>query len=158
MITPPPGVRIWLAAGVTDMRCGFDGLAAMVQQKLALDPFSGQLFVFRGRRGKHTTFYIQFASVDDCLSVASVVWSDTASLSTSARTRALRARDTRLAEFTKRSMMIRQPRRRRCLDVLRTHPHRGGVPWDLEPFTRVGDIGAIHLQNGNVLIGVVTDV
>jgi len=51
MITPPPGVRIWVAAGVTDMRRGFDGLAAMVQQKLALDPFSGQLFVFRGRRG-----------------------------------------------------------------------------------------------------------
>ena len=49
MIAPPPGVRVWLAAGVTDMRRGFDGLAAMVQQNLALDPFSGQLFVFRGR-------------------------------------------------------------------------------------------------------------
>ena len=33
------------------MRRGFDGLAAMVQQQLAEDPFSGQLFVFRGRRG-----------------------------------------------------------------------------------------------------------
>ena len=87
MITPPPGVRIWLAAGVTDMRRGFDGLAAMAQQNLALAPFSGQLFVFRGRRGKHTTFYIQFASVDDCLSVASIVWSDTAGLPTSARQR-----------------------------------------------------------------------
>ena len=51
MIAPPPGVRVWLAAGMTDMRRGFDGLAAMVQQNLALDPFSGQLFVFRGRRG-----------------------------------------------------------------------------------------------------------
>ena len=51
MIAPPPGVRVWLAAGVTDMRRGFDGLAAMVQRNLALDPFSGQLFVFRGRRG-----------------------------------------------------------------------------------------------------------
>src|ERR1700727_2359853 len=51
MIALPPGVRIWLAAGVTNMRRGFDGLAAMVQQKLARDPFSGQLFVFRGRRG-----------------------------------------------------------------------------------------------------------
>jgi transposase len=40
MITPSPGVRIWLAAGVTDMRRGFDGLAAMMQQKVALDPFS----------------------------------------------------------------------------------------------------------------------
>ena len=51
MITPGPGVRIWVAAGVTDMRRGFDGLAAMVQQQLGQDPFSGALFLFRGRRG-----------------------------------------------------------------------------------------------------------
>ena len=51
MIAPPPGVRVWLAAGVTDMRKGFDGLAALVQQHLGQDPFSGQLFAFRGRRG-----------------------------------------------------------------------------------------------------------
>ena len=38
-------------AGVTDMRKGFDGLAALVQTALADDPFSGHLFVFRGRRG-----------------------------------------------------------------------------------------------------------
>ncbi len=43
--------RIWLACGATDMRKGFDGLAAIVQLQLAEDPFSGQLFVFRGRRG-----------------------------------------------------------------------------------------------------------
>lgn len=51
MIAPPPNVRIWLAAGPTDMRKGFDGLAALVQRQLGQDPFSGQLFVFRGRRG-----------------------------------------------------------------------------------------------------------
>ena len=34
MITPPPGARVWLAAGVTDMRKGFDGLAMLVQEKL----------------------------------------------------------------------------------------------------------------------------
>jgi len=33
------------------MRCGFDGLAAIVQDKLKEDPFSGHVFVFRGRRG-----------------------------------------------------------------------------------------------------------
>jgi transposase len=33
------------------MRRGMDSLAAQVQQKLAADPFSGQVFVFRGRRG-----------------------------------------------------------------------------------------------------------
>lgn len=38
-------------AGVTDMRTGFDGLAAPVQLTLSEAPFSGQLFVFRGRRG-----------------------------------------------------------------------------------------------------------
>jgi transposase len=51
MITPPPGTRVWLAVGVTDMRKGFDGLAMLVQDKLQRDPFSGQIFVFRGRRG-----------------------------------------------------------------------------------------------------------
>ena len=51
MIAPGAGVRIWLAAGVTDMRCGFDGLAALVERQLGKDPFSGQLFLFRGRRG-----------------------------------------------------------------------------------------------------------
>jgi len=51
MIALPAGVKVWLAAGATDMRNGFDGLAGLVQTQLADDPFSGQLFVFRGRRG-----------------------------------------------------------------------------------------------------------
>jgi transposase len=51
MMAPPPGVCVWLAAGVTDMRKGFDGLAMLVQQQLGQDPFSGHLFVFRGKRG-----------------------------------------------------------------------------------------------------------
>ena len=51
MIGPPAGTRVWLAAGVTDMRRGFDGLAAIVQDKLLEDPFSGHVFVFRGKRG-----------------------------------------------------------------------------------------------------------
>ena len=45
------GARIWLVAGHTDMRKGFDGLAALVQVQLKQDPFSGQVFIFRGRRG-----------------------------------------------------------------------------------------------------------
>ena len=44
-------MRVWLAAGATGMRRGFDGLARQVQEALGQDPFSGQLFVFRGRRG-----------------------------------------------------------------------------------------------------------
>lgn len=51
MIGLPTGTRVWLAAGVTDMRRGFDGLAAIVQDKLQEDPFSGHVFAFRGRRG-----------------------------------------------------------------------------------------------------------
>lgn len=51
MIGPPGSVRVWLAAGITDMRKGFDGLAALIQQTLTEDPFSGQVFVFRGKRG-----------------------------------------------------------------------------------------------------------
>jgi len=51
MIGLPSGTRIWLAAGLTDMRRGFDGLAALVQSALAQEPFSGHVFVFRGRRG-----------------------------------------------------------------------------------------------------------
>jgi transposase len=47
----PNGARVWLACGITDLRNGFDGLAGLVQTKLAGDPFLGQLFVFRGRRG-----------------------------------------------------------------------------------------------------------
>ncbi|EED3330888.1 IS66 family insertion sequence element accessory protein TnpB [Salmonella enterica subsp. enterica] len=51
MINFPAGSRIWLVAGVTDMRCSFNGLAAKVQNTLRADPFSGHLFIFRGRRG-----------------------------------------------------------------------------------------------------------
>jgi transposase len=51
MIGLPAGTRVWIAAGSTDMRRGFDGLAAIVQNTLDLNPFSGHVFVFRGRRG-----------------------------------------------------------------------------------------------------------
>ena len=51
MIGMPVGTRVWLAAGVTDMRKGMDGLAALAQTVLLENPFSGHMFVFRGRRG-----------------------------------------------------------------------------------------------------------
>ena len=51
MIGLAAGTRVWLAAGVTDMRKGMDGLAALVQSALAQNPFCGHIFVFRGRRG-----------------------------------------------------------------------------------------------------------
>jgi transposase len=51
MIGLPLGTRVWLAAGVTDMRKGMGGLAALVQTALAENPFSGHVFAFRGKRG-----------------------------------------------------------------------------------------------------------
>ena len=51
MIAAPPGVRVYLACGTTDMRRGMAGLAMQVQQVLAQDPFDGAVFAFRGRRG-----------------------------------------------------------------------------------------------------------
>jgi transposase len=51
MIGVPPGTLIWLVAGFTDLRKGFDSLSALVQTALNENPYSGQIFVFRGRRG-----------------------------------------------------------------------------------------------------------
>jgi transposase len=45
-----PG-RIFLCTLPTDMRKSFDTLACLVQQHLGQDPLSGDLFVFRSRRG-----------------------------------------------------------------------------------------------------------
>ena len=51
MIPVPTSTKVWLAAGVTDMRKGFNGLSALAEKVLEQDPFSGHLFVYRGRRG-----------------------------------------------------------------------------------------------------------
>lgn len=51
MIPVPTGTRVWLAAGHTDMRKGFNSLALVVQEVLKRDPHGGHLFVFRGRKG-----------------------------------------------------------------------------------------------------------
>lgn len=46
----PPGVKVHLAVGYTDMRKGMDGLSVLVQEVLQQDPFTGHLFAFRGRK------------------------------------------------------------------------------------------------------------
>jgi len=51
MIGPPAGTHIWIVAGVTDLRRGFVGLSGVVQTALQENPFSGQVFIFRGKRG-----------------------------------------------------------------------------------------------------------
>lgn len=49
MTLRPSGVKVHLALGFIDMRKGIDGLAMLVQGVLRQDPFSGHLFVSRGR-------------------------------------------------------------------------------------------------------------
>ncbi|MEP6602035.1 MAG: IS66 family insertion sequence element accessory protein TnpB [Nitrospirota bacterium] len=51
MISLPSSASIWIASGVTDMRRGFTGLSAVAQTVLEQNPYSGHVFVFRGRRG-----------------------------------------------------------------------------------------------------------
>lgn len=50
MIAFPAGVKVWIAGGVTDMRCGMNSLALKVQQGLGRDPHGGEIFCFRGRK------------------------------------------------------------------------------------------------------------
>jgi len=51
MIPVPMVAQVWLAAGVTDMRKGLASLAAHAEQTTQANPFSGHMFVFRGRQG-----------------------------------------------------------------------------------------------------------
>jgi transposase len=55
VILVPPGVRILFAARPVDFRKGMDGLAALVQQALRADPFAGDVFIFRPKRGDCAT-------------------------------------------------------------------------------------------------------
>jgi len=47
------GTRVYLACRPVDMRKGIDGLLAQVANVLRADPFSGHLFLFRGKRGDY---------------------------------------------------------------------------------------------------------
>jgi len=50
MIVAPSGVRVLVATKPIDFRKGIDGLAALVQEQLRLDPCTGTVFVFRAKR------------------------------------------------------------------------------------------------------------
>ena len=50
MLNIGTGAKIFLVAGVTDMRKSFDTLAAVVRSVIHDDPLSGHLFVFCNRR------------------------------------------------------------------------------------------------------------
>ena len=49
MLTVPPSVKLWYCPDAVDMRLGFDGLFALVQNRLKADPLCGHLFIFRNR-------------------------------------------------------------------------------------------------------------
>ena len=51
MVPVPTNTKVWLSAGVTDMRKGFNGLSALAEKVLKQNPYCGHLFVFRGRGG-----------------------------------------------------------------------------------------------------------
>jgi len=53
MITFAPGTKVYLSCRPVDMRKGMDGLSAQVKTVLLADPFSGHLFVFRGKRAAY---------------------------------------------------------------------------------------------------------
>jgi transposase len=53
VISLAPGTKVFLACQPVDLRNGFDGLAAKVKQMIGADPFSGQFFIFRGKRGDY---------------------------------------------------------------------------------------------------------
>jgi transposase len=58
MIGLGSATRVYLAAGATDMRKGFDGLYGMARDRLGIDPLSGHLFVFcNGRRNRLKVLY-----------------------------------------------------------------------------------------------------
>ena len=49
----PPGTRVYLSCAPIDLRKGFDGLGAYVADMLQKDPYSGAVFVFRGKRADY---------------------------------------------------------------------------------------------------------
>jgi transposase len=50
MIGPLTFTRVFLAAGITDMRKSINGLSLLVEQAMGLNPFDADLFVFCNRQ------------------------------------------------------------------------------------------------------------
>jgi transposase len=48
-----PGTKVYISCKPIDLRKGFDGLTAEVSNVIRMNPFSGHLFVFRGKRGDY---------------------------------------------------------------------------------------------------------
>ena len=79
MIALPSGVRVWIAAGHSDMRRGMHSLALQVQEVLKRNPHAGDLYVFRGRSGSllsslNDRFFISTAVMGNHRSAHSVCY------------------------------------------------------------------------------------
>ena len=58
MIVAGSGSRVVVATRPVDFRKGHDGLVAVVEHELGLDPYSGIVFVFRPKRADHVTLCV----------------------------------------------------------------------------------------------------
>ena len=56
MMVPEGSLRVFVALEPVDFRKGHDGLAAITQQVLGLDPFCGAAFVYRSKRADRIRF------------------------------------------------------------------------------------------------------
>jgi transposase len=79
VIGPTGAVRVTVATKPVEFRKGAEGLAALVRETMAADPFSGAVYVFRAKRAQHATFCIQSSKRDNCISVASPFWTNASS-------------------------------------------------------------------------------
>jgi hypothetical protein len=71
MIGPSGTTQILVATKPVDFRKQADSLAALVQEALGADPFSGTVYVFRAKRTNQTTFRLPIAICDGRVPVAS---------------------------------------------------------------------------------------
>jgi transposase len=55
VIQVAPGTKVYLATRPVSMRYGFDGLAAQIANVVQANPYSGHVFIFRGKRGDRPT-------------------------------------------------------------------------------------------------------
>jgi len=70
----PAEMQVLVATKPVDFRKQIDGLAALVQQGHASDPYSGAVYVFRSKRLRFTSFNIPIAACGDRVPLASASW------------------------------------------------------------------------------------
>src|SRR6266446_5702294 len=85
MIMSGAEIRVLVATKPVDFRKQMDGLAALVQEALRENPYSGAIYVFRSKRAQLPTFCIPFSFCDDRLPLAPIVRAEVAGITVSSR-------------------------------------------------------------------------